>query len=108
VTDWQGKAVYAYAADQANSGSSNCYGACAQAWPPVVVPYGQAPKASGNLKQNYLGTIQRSDGNYQVTYYGYPLYYYAADQNPNDYKGHKIYDYGANWYLLTPDGKYAP
>jgi predicted lipoprotein with Yx(FWY)xxD motif len=104
--DYQGKSVYAYAGDQAGSGASNCYGACAQAWPPVTVPSGQTPTASGNAQQQYLGTISRTDGKTQVTYKGNPLYYYAEDQNQNDYKGQKLDQYGALWYLVKPDGNY--
>jgi predicted lipoprotein with Yx(FWY)xxD motif len=104
VSDYQGKAVYALDADTAGSEASTCYTQCAQAWPPVTIPSGQNPVASGSTDQSKFGTIQRTDGTYQVTYNGWPLYYYAADQNPGEYKGQKINDVWGTWYLLKPDG----
>ena len=108
VTDYQGRAIYAFAADTAYSSISTCYNQCANAWPPVTIPNGQTPSGSGAVTQGSLGTLTRTDGTYQVTYYGYPLYYYAEDQGSNDYKGHKLDEYGGIWYLLTSAGKFVP
>ncbi len=54
-----------------------------------------------------IGNIQREDGTTQVTYNGWPLYYYAKDQASGDTTGHDIKDFGAEWYLLTPEGEKA-
>jgi predicted lipoprotein with Yx(FWY)xxD motif len=65
--------LYAFSADTTTQ--SNCTGMCAQAWPPVLTQ--SAPTASGAANGSLLGAIPRSDGTFQVTYNGHPLYYFA-------------------------------
>jgi predicted lipoprotein with Yx(FWY)xxD motif len=48
-----------------------CTGACARAWPPVLTSLPPSSTLSG------IGTVQRSDGTFQVTYQGQPLYFFA-------------------------------
>ena len=56
------------------------------------------------VRAQLLGTVERRDGAKQVTYNGWPLYYYARDQNPGDTNGQDVEGFGAEWYLVTPDG----
>ena len=65
--------LYAFSADTAMQ--SHCTGMCAQSWPPVLTQ--SAPTASGAASGSLLGAIPRSDGTFQVTYNGHPLYYFA-------------------------------
>jgi predicted lipoprotein with Yx(FWY)xxD motif len=65
--------LYAFSADTPTQ--SNCTGMCAQAWPPVLTQ--SPPTASGSASSSLLGAIPRSDGTFQVTYDGHPLYYFA-------------------------------
>jgi hypothetical protein len=39
-----------------------------------------------------------------VTYNNWPLYYYTPDSAPGDTKGQGLDQFGAKWYLVTPDG----
>jgi predicted lipoprotein with Yx(FWY)xxD motif len=41
----------------------------------------------------------------QVTYNGWPLYYFAPDEQPGDTKGHEVDGFGAEWYVVTPEGE---
>jgi len=66
--------VYTYSGD--TKGHSNCSGACALDWPPVLSS--EAPHVSG-LPSRTLGTIERSDGQTQITYKGHPLYFYSEE-----------------------------
>jgi hypothetical protein len=43
----------------------------------------------------------RSDGSSQVTYGGWPLYYYSGDAAPGDVNGQGV---NGVWYVVSPDG----
>jgi predicted lipoprotein with Yx(FWY)xxD motif len=100
LTDGSGRAIYDFLADSKNK--SACTGACAAAWPPVIVT-GQ-PTAGGGVTASELSTITRSDGTKQVTYDGRPLYYYAGDTGPGMANGQGLNGFGHLWWLLTPAG----
>jgi predicted lipoprotein with Yx(FWY)xxD motif len=100
LTNGAGRAIYLFMAD--SSGKSNCDGACAAAWPPVIAA-GQ-PTAAGSAQASDLSTITRSDGTKQVTYNGHPLYYFEGDTGPGTDKGQGLNGFGALWYLVAPSG----
>jgi predicted lipoprotein with Yx(FWY)xxD motif len=100
LTNSAGRAIYLFMAD--SSGKSNCSGACAAAWPPVIAA-GQ-PTAAGGAQATDLSTITRSDGTKQVTYDGHPLYYFEGDTGPGTDKGQGLDNFGAVWYLVAPSG----
>ena len=72
-----GRVVYAFTRDRRN-GPSRCYGDCAAAWP-VYFAEGTL-KAGAGVEQSLIGTTRRRDGRRQVTYNGWPLYYYAHEK----------------------------
>jgi predicted lipoprotein with Yx(FWY)xxD motif len=100
-----GFTLYVFAPDK-QSGKSTCYGECARAWPPLVLPSGvtQAPAGSG-VKQALLGTTARTDGTVQVTYNKWPLYGWVADSTPGQATGQAINNLGGLWYVITPEGQ---
>jgi predicted lipoprotein with Yx(FWY)xxD motif len=100
LVDAEGRTLYDFHKDK---GSSSCYGACAGAWPPLLTE--GEPKAEGEAKAGMLGTTKRKDGTVQVTYNGWPLYTYVADQKPGEANGNDIDQFGAEWYALQPDGQ---
>jgi len=99
LTD-SGRSVYLWVADGMNK--SNCSGACAGAWPPVMAT-GKLT-ASGGVKPSDLGTIARSGGGKQVTYNGHPLYFFAGDSGPGQTNGQGSDSFGAKWWLVAPSG----
>jgi predicted lipoprotein with Yx(FWY)xxD motif len=101
--DKTGQAIYLF--DKEKSSTSACYGACAEAWPPVVTT--GRPVAVGGVKQSLLGTTKRTDGTTQVTYGGHPLYYYAHE-GKNEVKCHNITGFGGLWLVVTATGEAAP
>lgn len=107
LTDGEGRSVYMFESDRQGQGdtaaSSSCGGDCATAWPPVLSQ--GAPAASGEATGDMLGTFDRGDGTMQVTYNGWPLYYYQEDTEPGQTNGHDIKDFGAEWYLLNAEGE---
>ncbi|MGH3320788.1 MAG: COG4315 family predicted lipoprotein [Streptosporangiaceae bacterium] len=103
LVDAQGLSLYLFEADKGSS--STCYKTCAQLWPPLTTD--GAPKVTDGAKGSFLGTTERRDGTTQVTYQGHPLYYYAPDNAPGDFRGQDIDQFGAEWYLVTPSGEAA-
>lgn len=101
LTDGGGRAVYLWDADR--EGSSTCYGDCATAWPPVTVT-GNGVAGPGT-QAGLIGSEQRTDGTRQLTYNGWPLYYFAADTRPGQLSGQADTGFGAVWWLLTPAGQ---
>ncbi len=101
LVDGKGMSLYLFEADE--GGMSSCYDACAGAWPPLLTD--GKPLASGDAQQGLLGTVERKDGTMQVTYGGWPVYYFVKDKAAGDTKGQEVEGFGAEWYLLGPDGK---
>lgn len=71
LTDSKGRPLYTLEGDE---GGAKCIGDCLTTWRAVVgpPPTPDLPEISAAS----LGTITRSDGTTQVTYFGRPLYYY--------------------------------
>jgi predicted lipoprotein with Yx(FWY)xxD motif len=93
------RAIYYF--DKETSDRSECYGACAAAWPPVLTE--GEPVADGAVELKLLGTIERDDGTTQVTYAGRPLYYYVDDP-PGEILCHKVEEFGGLWLAVQPSG----
>ena len=100
LADASGRTLYLYTKDERNK--SNCAGACAQNWPPLLT--NGAPKAGEGLTEGLMGTVTRADGSTQVTYNGWPLYYFAKDGKPGDVKGQNV---GAVWFVVNTDGAFV-
>ena len=96
-----GKTLYLFEKDKTKK--STCNDACATAWPPLLTT--GKPKAAGKAKKSLLGTTKRSDGKTQVTYKGHPLYYFVQDKKAGDTAGEGVDGFGAEWYVLAPNGK---
>lgn len=101
LADSEGQSLYLFEAD--NAGKSTCYDACANAWPPLTTD--GEPQAGEGIDADALGTVERPNGSMQVTYHGWPLYYFVKDKAPGDTKGQDVEGFGAEWYLVTPGGK---
>ena len=80
----------------------DCYGDCAEAWPPVLTK--GEPIAAGDVDAALLGTTTRRDGSTQVTYNGHPLYYYAHE-GPGEVTCHDVATHGGLWWVVTPAGE---
>ena len=49
-----------------------------------------------------VSTVKRADGTEQATLAGWPLYTYAKDEAPGQWKGQGV---GGTWFVVRPDGK---
>jgi predicted lipoprotein with Yx(FWY)xxD motif len=97
LVDDKGMTLYLFTKDTPNT--SVCYDKCATAWPPLLTT--GAPVAGEGLDASKLGTTTRTDGSVQVTYNGWPLYYYVKDKTAGDVTGQ---DVGGVWYVVNADG----
>lgn len=91
-----GATLYAFVPD--NAGPPTCSGDCAANWPPLM---GDSVTAGTGLEGDDFATAARDDGGNQVTFYGWPLYFYAGDAADGDVNGQGL---GDNWYVVGPDG----
>jgi predicted lipoprotein with Yx(FWY)xxD motif len=95
IVDASGNTLYLFVPDE--MGASTCYDACESNWPPLV---GEISAGAG-VDDSLLGVAARDDGLQQVTYGGWPLYYFANDASPGDVNGQGVNDV---WFVLGPDG----
>lgn len=92
LTNAQGFTLYYHTSD---TPTSVCSGACAAAWPPLLLPSG-TPGSSASLPGT-LGVKTNVNGS-QVTYNGHPLYLWKNDASAGQATGEGI----NNFHVATP------
>lgn len=102
MTDSSGNSLYLFTPDSRNV--SVCEGQCLTAWPPVML----SPKDTlanvelqSGLRRSKLGVAMRADGSRQLTYNGWPLYYWFQDKAAGDVKGQWVNNI---WFVLNAEG----
>ena len=98
LVDFHNRTLYILTND--TPGVSTCYGTCATVWPPFLT--NGSPVYGTSVTASMVGTITRTDGSVQVTYNGWPLYYFSKDQVIGDTLGQ---GFQAIWYLISPSGE---
>jgi predicted lipoprotein with Yx(FWY)xxD motif len=98
LVDGWGMTLYLFTND--TPGVSNCYDQCAERWPPLLVE--GEPVLGNNIDAALIGTTERTDGTTQLTYNGWPLYYWYEDMAPGDTLGQGV---GDVWYVISPAGE---
>ncbi len=102
ITDDKGMSLYMFTPDARNV--SNCEGACLNVWPPMMLKAGETLDdiaVEGSLRRSKLGIAMRFDGSRQVTYNGFPLYWWVRDKVPGDVTGQWV---GNVWFVLNGAG----
>ena len=95
LVDSKGMTLYFFSKDY--DGKSKCYGDCAKKWPPFYV---EDLKVSPPLDPKDFGVVTREDGTKQITYKGWPLYYFFKDAKPGDVNGEGV---KGVWFVAKPD-----
>ncbi|MFC5467597.1 plastocyanin/azurin family copper-binding protein [Cohnella suwonensis] len=92
LTDGKGMALYLFTKDMADLNS--CQGQCLANWPVFAADRLILPEG---LDSGDFGAFVRTDGSKQLTYKGWPLYYFVMDAKAGDVNGE-----GANsvWFLI--------
>jgi predicted lipoprotein with Yx(FWY)xxD motif len=97
LVDPHGMTLYLFTPDKPNK--SACYGECAVAWPPLLVPKGTTvPAAMPGIKGKF-GVAVRTGGAHQLTYDGAPLYLWFKDKKPGDMTGQGVR--GVWWVVVS-------
>ena len=96
----EGHTLYLFKADQGTK--SACTGACAGAWPPLLVQ--GKPTLGKGIDTSLIGTAARPEGTKQLTYNGHPLYRFAQDQAAGETNGQGVSAFGASWFALSSAG----
>lgn len=97
LADQDGYTLYMFTKDV--RGTSNCYDECLKAWPALLTE--GDPTLMEGVMQALVGTTTRKDGSVQLTYNGWPLYYYEKDAKPGDVTGQAV---GTVWWVVSPEG----
>ncbi len=95
LTDGEGRSLYLFTVDTQDSGTSACDPDCLANWPIFVGP----ATAGEGVDAALLGEIADTG---QVTYNGWPLYYFGGDAAPGDTNGQGLSDV---WWLVTAEGE---
>jgi predicted lipoprotein with Yx(FWY)xxD motif len=93
-----GMTLYRYTPD--SKGVSMCSGTCAKYWPPLLASGSAKPTAGAGADTVLLGTVKRGKVA-QVTYAGFPVYFYAGDKKPGDVAGEGVQ---GTWYVVSAKG----
>ncbi|ASW73557.1 hypothetical protein IQ37_17075 [Chryseobacterium piperi] len=102
LTDKTGRTLYFFAND--SNGSNTCTGGCEAVWPIFNVENLTAQALGKDLDIEDFKTTTTVSGKKQITYKGYPLYYFApnggAQEAPGETKGEGA---GNVWFVAKPD-----
>ena len=104
LVDGDGRTLYALSVE--HGGKLACTSAtCVTNWPPLLVPAGGTATAGSGVDAAKLGTIDRSGGQKQVTYNGWPVYMFKGDSSAGQSNGQGIQSFGGTWHPLAPSGQ---
>ncbi|HEV3310043.1 MAG TPA: hypothetical protein VG815_05960 [Chloroflexota bacterium] len=93
-----------YHQSKENTGKFACTGACMDLFPPLLLPKGMTLPRGTKAVTDKLGLVKRNLGavtGKQVTYDGWPLYFYQLDKKPGDTKGNGFTSPGL-WQVVPP------
>ena len=100
LVDGEGLTLYMFVPDA--QGPSTCEDECSASWPALAGP----ATAGEGADEALLGTATRADdGTDQVTYNGWPLYYFAQDSAAGDVNGQGVSDV---WFVVDAAGEPIP
>ena len=100
LSDASGRTLYAFTKDGKGTGRSACAGECIATWPAMTAS--GTPLAGGGVDAALLTTIQRNDGTTQVSYNGWPVYFFGGDVQAGQTQGQGM---NGVWFVVSPQGK---
>jgi predicted lipoprotein with Yx(FWY)xxD motif len=102
LVDGAGRALYVLEGTRGAAGTERCLDDCRAVWPSLMAV--NTPVGGPTVNAALLST-RPAYGGLQVTYSGWPLYYYVRDTAPADTTGQHVSDKWGMWHLLSPSGE---
>jgi predicted lipoprotein with Yx(FWY)xxD motif len=99
IVSSQGRTLYTLSPE--TSKHLLCKGECLGFWPPLTVGSAKTKLKNGPGVQGRLGLLRRSNGTFQVTLRGMPLYRYSKDRAKGETNGQGIESFGGTWHAAT-------
>jgi len=100
VVNAQGRTLYALSPE--TSRHLLCKSAeCVHVWPPLTVKSRAVKLKDGAGVQGGLGLLHRSNGTWQVTLRGMPLYRFSGDSGKAEANGEGLKSFGGTWHAVT-------
>ena len=99
-----GKTLYRYTVDSKGVNRCTSNAACNKYWPPLLVKATAKPIAGGGASASLIGTIKAAHGMRQVTYAGFPLYFFAGDTKAGETSGQ---GFQSQWYVVNTKGAFV-
>jgi len=96
-----GRTLYRYTVDSKGVNRCSSNATCSKFWPALLVKPGTKPTAGSGATASLLGTIKAAHNMRQVTYAGYPLYFFSGDTAANQVKGQ---GFESKWYVVNTKG----
>jgi predicted lipoprotein with Yx(FWY)xxD motif len=100
VVDAHGRTLYALSPESTHHllcKSSECL----KAWPPLTVHSSKIKLKAGSGVHGHLGILRRSNGMFQVTLGGLPLYHFSGDSAKGAANGENIHSFGGRWHVVS-------
>jgi predicted lipoprotein with Yx(FWY)xxD motif len=96
-----GHTLYRYTVDGKGVNRCSSDSTCNAYWPALVVKKGTKPTVGSGVSAKLVGTIAAAHGMVQITYAGYPLYYFSGDKKSGQENGQA---FDKQWYVVNAAG----
>lgn len=95
------RTLYRYTVDRKGVNRCSAVATCNKLWLALLIKTGTKPTGGSGVEARLLGTIGAAHGMRQVTYAGFPLYFFAGDKAAGQVKGQ---GFEAKWYVVNAKG----
>ncbi len=96
-----GHVLYRYTVDSKGVNRCSNVPVCSTYWPALLIKKGTKPTVGAGASAKLLGTISAANGMRQVTYAGFPLYFFSGDKTAGQTNGQ---GFEKKWYVVATNG----
>ncbi len=99
-----GRTLYRYTLDRKGVNRCSSNATCNKYWPALLVKPTVKPTVAAGANARLVGTIKATHGMLQVTYAGFPLYFFAGDKAAGQTAGQ---GFQSEWYVVNTAGAFV-